>query len=224
MGFFGFSDKEPELDDADSWADATAAYRAGLATARQWQPDARTALTEATEYPPAHINNEGEWEIYYWSTTGVKGLLLFLDEGLGLLRQEEWGSFYRDVAVRVGTEFLDPHGFSYTQEVSQPGPEGLSFVFRKSNPVGLTQFVDVQISTSVMLTPPPRRFTINLVQNPGERPLFGASGGFEARLSAILPNAKPDFWWSFKDESEYEARLREAFSQTVEYGLPAFRN
>jgi hypothetical protein len=222
MGFFSLDEAANQpFDDSESWAEATNAYRAALPHARQWQPDARTALTETTEYPPAHVNEEGEWEIYFWSPGQVGGLLIFLSPELELLRQEEWGGFYRDTVVRLANEMLGAYGFSYAAEVSPPGPEGLSFVLRRQGQADQYDFIDVQISTSVMLTPPPRRFTINLVKNKGDRPLFGANGGYEVRLSTLFSTPKPDFWWGFKNEEEYEARLREAFLQTIEFGLPA---
>ena len=72
-----------------------------------------------------------------------------------------------------------------------------------------------------MLTPPPRRFTITVVRNSGERPMFGQFGGFERRLATLIPDRKPDYWWSFKTEADYEARLYEAFGAVIEYGLAA---
>ncbi len=213
----------PVLDDSDDWFEARAAYKAGLKIARQWQSDARTALVDVGEYPPAHVNEDGLWEVQYWSPAARKGLVVFLDKQLEVARQTEWGAFYQDLAAKVGTEILGSQGFSYVPEISQPGPDGLSFVFRRPSTSFSNQhdFVDVQISTSVMLTPPPRRFTINLVRNNGERPMFGQFGGFETRLSTLLPDAKSDYWWSFKTEEEYEARLHEAFQAVVQYGLAA---
>jgi hypothetical protein len=208
-----------KLEDSESWAEASAAYKAGLDVARFWQPDARTALTEITEYPPAHQDVEGIWEIYYWSPSQVKGLLVKLNPQLEPLGKEEWGAFYRDRVLQVAAEYIGQFGFEYAPEVSQPGPENLSFVFRRAAADSIYEFVDVQISTSVMLTPPPRRFTINLVKNPGDRPLFGTGGGFETRLSAVIPGSKPDFWWAFRDELEYSLKLREAFEKIRESGL-----
>ncbi|MDB5082340.1 MAG: hypothetical protein JWP00_4264 [Chloroflexi bacterium] len=211
------------LADSDNWSDATAAYKAGLPAAQKWQPDARTALVEWGEYPPAHLNQAGEWEIQLWSPAARQGLNLFLSKDLQVLRQQEWGSFYQAKAVEVGQEILGPQGFEYVPQISRPGPESLSFVFRRPSPTyeGQSDFVDLQISTSVMLTPPPRRLNINLVRNEGERPMFGQFGGFETRLGAILPDKKTDYWWLFKDEAEYEARLRETFGLVVQYGLAA---
>jgi hypothetical protein len=217
MGFFNL--EEPELDDSDSWTDATEAFKRAIIIARQWQPDARTALTEITEYPPAHLDNNGRWEIFFWSPKVVKGLVLYLDTEYNLLSQNEWGALYRESAIKIGQELLTPHHYEFAADVSQPGPEGLSFVFRRTIPGAQTCFIEVQISTTVMLTPPPRRFTINLVKNVGDRPLFGSNGGFETRLSNLIPGAKPDYWWSFRNESEYEERLREAFESFLKYGL-----
>lgn len=213
----------PVLDDSDEWFEAQGAYKVGLKVARQWQAEARTALVDVGEYPPAHQNEVGEWEIQYWSPTARKGLVVFLDKQLTPLRQQEWGAFYEEKARQLGVTFLEPQGFSYVRELGSPGPDGLSFIFRRQSPTYPNQheFVDLQISTSVMLTPPPRRFTVNLIRNNGERPLFGQFGGFETRLSAVLPNSKADYWWSFKSEEEYEARLREAFEGVLEYGLAA---
>ena len=214
---------DTRLDDSGDWADATAAYQAGLPVARQWQPDARTALVEPGEYPPAHLNATGEWEIQYWSPGARKGLNLYLSKDHQVLRQEEWGAFYQEKAVEVGKEILGPHGFEYVPEISRPGPDSLSFVFRRPSPTynGQSDFVDLQISTSVMLTPPPRRLNINLIRNDGDRPMFGQGGGYETRLSALLPDKKVDYWWPFKDEAEYEERLRETFGLVVKYGLAA---
>lgn len=211
------------LDDSGNWADATAAYRAALPFARQWQPDARTALVEWGEYPPAHLNQAGEWEIQFWSPGVRVGLNLFLDKDHKVLRQQEWGAFYQQKAVQVGQEILGPQNFEYVPEISHPGPESLSFVFRRPSLTysGQQDFVDLQISTSVMLTPPPRRLNINLVRNEGDRPMFGQFGGFETRLGAILPEQKLDYWWPFKDEAEYEARLCETFGLVVQHGLAA---
>jgi hypothetical protein len=214
---------EPYLDDSGNWAGATAAYQAALPAARQWQPDARTALVEWGEYPPAHLNQAGEWEVQLWSPQARKGLLLFLNKDLQVLREQEWGAFYQEIAARVGREILGPQGFEYVPEISRPGPDSLSFVFRRPSPTfsGQHDFVDLQISTSVMLTPPPRRLNLNLVRNEGERPLFGALGGYEPRLGAILPEPKLDYWWPFKDEAGYEASVREVFGLVVQYGLAA---
>lgn len=214
---------DTHLDDSGDWSDATAAYRAALPVARQWQPDARTALVEPGEYPPAHQNQAGEWEAQFWSPGARAGLNVFLDKAHQLLRQEEWGAFYQQTAVGVGREILGPQGFEYVPEIGRPGPESLSFVFRRPSPTysGQSDFVDLQISTSVMLTPPPRRLNVNLVCNEGDRPMFGQGGGFETRLGAILPDKKVDYWWPFKDEAEYEAVLREVFGLVVRYGLAA---
>ncbi|MBN9388640.1 MAG: hypothetical protein J0I20_11350 [Chloroflexi bacterium] len=214
---------EPFLDDSGNWAGATAAYQAGLAAAQQWEPDARTALVEPGEYPPAHLTQAGEWEIQYWSPGARKGLNLYLSKDHQVLRQEEWGAFYQQKAVEVGSEILGPQGFVYVPEISRPGPDSLSFVFRRPSPTyaGQNDFVDLQISTSVMLMPPPRRLNINLVRNTGDRPMFGQGGGYETRLGAILPDKKLDYWWPFKDEAEYEAQLRETFGLVVKYGLAA---
>jgi hypothetical protein len=213
---------DPALDE-EEWFEARGAYKAALKIARQWQSDARTALVEAGEYPPAHVNENGEWEVQFWSPGARKGLLVFLNSQLEALRQQEWGAFYQEMAQKVGAEILGPQGFEYVPEISQPGPDGLSFVFRRPSPSYPNQhdFIDLQISTSVMLTPPPRRFTINLVRNNGDRPMFGQFGGYESRLSVLLPDSKPDFWWSFKTEAEYEERLREAFKAVVQHGLAA---
>jgi hypothetical protein len=213
----------PGPHEYDEWFEARAAYKAGLQIARAWQNDARTALVEIGEYPPAHVNEDGDWEAQYWSPSARKGLIVFLDGKLELARQEEWGAFYQEMAQKVGAELLAPPGFSYVPEISQPGPDGLSFIFRRPSPTYANQhdFVDLQISTSVMLTPPPRRFTITLIRSTGERPMFGQLGGYETRLSVVLPDAKPDYWWSFKTEEEYETRLREAFNGVVHYGLPS---
>jgi hypothetical protein len=218
---FGFD--VPILDDSDSWAEASAAYQAGLAYARKWQADARTALVDVGEYPPAYQNEESNWLISYWSPTAWKGLNLTLDPQFEPVGQTEWGAFYRETVERVGAELLGPHRFSFVPEIGQPGPDGLSFVFRRpAQDSNGNEFIDVQISASVMLTPPPRRFTINLVRNFGERPLFGAFGGWEGRLGQFLPQPQPDKWWAFKDEVEYEAELRLALAEAVTYGLPAF--
>src|SRR5690349_3583217 len=162
---------DTHLDDSGDWSDATAAYQAALPMARQWQPDARTALVEPGEYPPAHKNQAGEWEVQFWSPRARAGLNVFLDKERKTLRQEEWGAFYQQTAVEVGREILGPHGFEYAPEIGRPGPESLSFVFRRPSPTysGQHDFVDLQISTSVMLTPPPRRLNVNLVRNEGDR-------------------------------------------------------
>ncbi len=217
---FGFDG--PILDDSESWAEASAAYQAGLKYARAWQADARTALVDVGEYPPAHQSEAGLWEVLYWSPGAVKGLRLLLNDQLGLAGQSEWGAFYRETARRVGAEGLGQAGFEFAPEVSQPGPDGLAFVFRRPSPAkpDYFEFVDVQLSTSVMLTPPPRRFTVNLVVNEGKRPMFGQFGGWEGRLGQFLPNPNPDKWWPFKDEIEYESQLRSALSDTLTYGLP----
>jgi len=217
---FGFN--APILDDSDSWAEASQAFQVGLSFAHLWQADARTALVDVGEYPPAHQNAQSNWEVLYWSPGLVKGLRLILDQTLNLVEQSEWGGFYLETAQRVGQEILGPEGFSFVLEIGQPGPDGLSFVFRRSAAIDeANEFVDIQLSTSVMLTPPPRRFTINLVRNEGLRPLFGANGGWEKRLGHILPQPQPDRWWSFKDETEYEGQLREALAAVISYGLPA---
>ncbi len=222
-----FGVDSPILDDAESWEEASRAYQTGLPYARDWQSDARTALVELGEYPPAHLNAQGQWEILYWSPGTVKGLRLILDQQLNLVSQAKWGAFYLETARQLGDEILGPQRFSFRPEISQPGPDGLSFVFRRPSSDGNTdddttnEFIDIQISTSVMLTPPPRRFTINLVKNAGERPMFGAFGGWEGRLGEFLPTSQPDRWWLFQDEAEYAAQLREALSATVTYGLPA---
>lgn len=219
-----FTPDLPDLADdaAEAW-EAHAAYKAGLVFARQWQADAKSALTNLDEYPPAHVNENGEWEISYWSPSSRAGLKLWLDNQHNLRRKEEWGAFYQEIAVKVGTEILGRQDFQYAPEVSFPGPDHLSFVFRRPSATyaGQTDFVDVQISTAVMLTPPPRRFTINLVRNKGERPLFGQFGGYEVRLGVVLPTPNPDKWWSFRNEQEYEARLREVFEDVIKYGLAA---
>ncbi|MEI7554150.1 hypothetical protein [Candidatus Chlorohelix sp.] len=217
MGFFNL--EEPELNDSESWADATEAFKRGIIIARQWQPDARTALTEIADYPPAHLNEKKSWEIFFWSPKAIKGLVLYLDTEYNLLNQNEWGVFYRESVIKIGQELLAPYHYGFAEDVSQPGPEQFSFVFRRTIIGAQTCFVDVQISTTVMLTPPPRRFTINLVKNAGESPLFGSSGGFETRLSNLIPGTKPDYWWSFRNESEYEKQLREAFGSFLKYGL-----
>ncbi|HEX2915228.1 MAG TPA: hypothetical protein VH186_30970 [Chloroflexia bacterium] len=216
-------DNDNAWDDGDDWFEARNAFKAGLKIARQWQPDARSALIEVEEYPPAHVNEEGEWEAQYWSPGARKGLVVYLDKELQPIRQEEWGTFYQEMAVKAGNEILGPQGFSYAPEISPPGPDGLSFIFRRQSPTYRNQhdFVDVQISTSVMLTPPPRRFTINLIRNNGDRPLYGQFGGYEARLGTLLPEPKMDYWWSFKTEEEYEAKLYETFRLVVQYGLSA---
>ncbi len=210
-------------ENSEDWFEARAAYKAGLKVARQWQSEARTALVDTDEYPPAHVNEEGEWEAQYWSPTTRKGLIVFLNKDLEVLRQTEWGAFYEAMAVAASQEILAGQGFSYNPEIGRPGPEALSFVFQRPSPTYPNQsdFIDVQISTSVMLTPPPRRFTINLVRNNGDRPMFGQFGGYETRLAAVIPDYKPDFWWSFKTEQEYETQLREAFGLIIQYGLAA---
>ncbi len=212
---------DPVLDDSDDWFEAQRAYKTGLGVARRWQSDARTALVDIGEYPPAHLDDNGMWEAQYWSPAVRKGLVVWLTKELATERQAEWGAFYQDIAQAAGTEILGSQGFAYVPEVSPPGPDGLAFVFRRQSPTYREQhdFVDLQISTSVMLTPPPRRFTINLVRNRGDRPLFGQFGGYETRLGVVLPEPKPDYWWSFKTEAEYEQRLREAFGLVVQYGL-----
>lgn len=210
-------------DNDDGWFEARDAYKAGLKAARLWQADARTALVEAGEYPLAHVNANGQWEIQYWSPAARKGLVVLVSKELQVVGSAEWGAFYQVMAVKVATELLASYGFRYLPEVSQPGPDGLSFVFRRASTTYHNQhdFIDLQISTSVMLTPPPRRFTITLVRNSGEHPMFGQFGGFERRLATLIPDVKPDYWWSFKTEAEYEARLYEAFGAVIHYGLAA---
>lgn len=212
---------EPSLDDSEDWFEARNAYKTGLKTARAWQPDARTALVDVEDYPPAHVNEEGQWEAQYWSPNARKGLVVFLSKELELLRQEEWGAFYQEQAQAIGSEILGRHSFTYVPEISTPGPDGLSFVFRRPSPTYPNQndFIDIQISTSVMLTPPPRRFTINLIRNQGDRPVHGQWGGYTMRLGNVLPEPKLDYWWSFKTEEEYAEKLREALNLVVQHGL-----
>ncbi len=211
------------VEENEDWSASRTAYRAGLLVARQWQPDARSALVEVNEYPPSHINAEGNWESQYWSPAGRVGLTVWLDQALQTVGQHQWGAFYQVVAAQVGSEVLGSQGFLYVPEIGTPGPDGLSFIFKRPSPTyaGQTDFVDVQISTSVMLTPPPRRFTINLIRSNGDRPQFGQAGGFETRLGSLLPESKPDLWWSFKSEAEYEAELRETLGLVVQFGLAA---
>ena len=221
--FGNIDDDIQAVEASEDWSAAQGAYRAGLLVARQWQPDARSALVEIGEYPPAHVNEEGQWESHYWSPAARNGLIVYLDQKLAPVGQQEWGGFYQEMAVRVGQAVLGTQGFSYVPQISAPGPDRLSFVFRRPSPTYPNQqdFVDLQISTSVMLTPPPRRFTINLIRSTGDRPMFGQIGGYETRLGNLLPEPKIDYWWSFKTEEEYEARLNETFGLVVEYGLAA---
>lgn len=212
----------PPPDEPES-EEVREAYRAGVEFARaNWQPDARTAVTALEETATAHQNQSGEWEMLLWSATARRGLRVFLDRELKVSRHEEWGAFYEATARQVGDEILGHHGFSYAREVSFAGPDNLSFVFRRQSPTYAEQydFVDIQISSSIMLTPPPRRFTVNLLRNKGERPAFGGEfGGYEQRLAAVIPDMQPDYWWSFKTEEDYAQKLREALQAVVQHGL-----